>query len=176
MARDDKDRDLERGGRIRQRRLAERGLTQAALGRLLGASERTISEWERGYVVPAIKLPLLAHALRTTPEYLLGESDDPETGDADLDKRLARGEQSARAGFEIAAQRIAEVNDAVTALQTEMAALRLSVAAQGEAQQTMLLQLQGLRRDVQALATSDTSATSKQGRGKAQRPPRQANH
>jgi hypothetical protein len=30
--------------------------------------------------VPAIKLPLLAHALRTTPEYLLGESDDPETG------------------------------------------------------------------------------------------------
>jgi transcriptional regulator with XRE-family HTH domain len=176
MARDDKDRDLERGRRIQQRRKAVRGRTQAAVGRLIGASERTVSEWERGYVVPAIKLQLLADALGTTPEYLLGESDDPETGDADLDKRLARGEQSARAGFGVAAQRIAEVNDAVTALQTEMEKLRLSVAAQGEAQQTMLLQLQGLRRDVQALATTDRPGASERTRGKAQRPPRQANH
>jgi transcriptional regulator with XRE-family HTH domain len=189
MARDEKDRDPIRGGRIKERRLAVRGRSQPVLAQLLGVSARTVQEWERGFTVPAVKLPILAHALGTTPEYLLGETDDPY-GDADLEKRLARlealagalasdrvsGEQSAKAGFEIASQRIAEARDEITALRSEMEKLRLSVAAQGEAQGTMLLQLQGLRRDVQSLATSDTSATSKQGRGKSQRPPRQANH
>jgi transcriptional regulator with XRE-family HTH domain len=180
--------DTARGGRVKERREAA-GLTQAAVAQMMDAHERTVQEWEAGYGIPAIRLPLLAHALKTTAAYIRGETDDP-TGDADLEKRLARlealagalagdrvsGEQSAKAGFETAAQRIAEVRDEVTALRSDLEALRLSVAAQDETMGTMLLQLQGLRRDVQALATIDTPVTSKQGRGKSQRPPRQANH
>jgi transcriptional regulator with XRE-family HTH domain len=101
---------------VKERREAA-GLTQAAVAQMMDAHERTVQEWEAGYGIPAIRLPLLAHALKTTAEYIRGETDDP-TGDADLEKRLARlealagalasdrvsGEQSARAGFDAVAK------------------------------------------------------------------------
>jgi transcriptional regulator with XRE-family HTH domain len=87
--------DTARGGRVKERREAA-GLTQAALARMMDAHERTVQEWEAGYGIPAIKLPLLAHALKTTAEYIRGETDDP-TGDVDLEKRLARLEALAGA-------------------------------------------------------------------------------
>jgi transcriptional regulator with XRE-family HTH domain len=87
--------DTARGGRVKERREAA-GLTQAAVAQMMDAHERTVQEWEAGYGIPAIRLPLLAHALKTTAEYIRGETDDP-TGDADLEKRLARLEALAGA-------------------------------------------------------------------------------
>jgi transcriptional regulator with XRE-family HTH domain len=183
MARDDKDKDPERGGRIRERRLAVRGRTQAQLARLLGVGERTFQGWEAGYTVPAVKLPILAHALGTTPEYLLGETDDP-TGGADLDQRLARlealtgaladdrisGEQSARAGFDAVAK-------LVSALTKD---LERRLDAQAETLSTLHAQLEEIRRapqvqEAQDRAESDKPEGSKRIRGKDRRRPDQAN-
>lgn len=183
------NKDTARGGRIKKRREAAR-LTQPALAQRMNVGYRTVQQWESGGGIPSTKLPLLAHALKTTVDYLLGKTDDPANADAAFEERLSRlealagaladdrvsGEQSARAGFKNAAQRIAEVRDAVTELRSGLGELRLSVAAQADSQATMLLQLQGLRRDVQALATSGKPGTSGQDPGKSQRPPRQANH
>src|SRR4051812_4370884 len=156
--------DTARGGRVKERREAA-GFTQAAVAQMMDAHLRTVQEWEAGYGIPAIRLPLLAHALKTTAEYIRGETDDP-TGDVDLEKRLARleavvgsladdrvsGERSAKAGFEIAAQRIVEVNDAVTALQKEM---ERRLDAQAETLSTLHAQLEEIRHAPQVQAAQD---------------------
>lgn len=60
------------GDRIRNLRLA-RGLSQEALGQLLGVSRAAVSQWELG-VVDNIKLATflaLCDAFGTTPDYLV---------------------------------------------------------------------------------------------------------
>lgn len=43
------------------------GLTQAALGKLVGVEQHTVSQWESGYRMPrADKLPRLANVLGCT--------------------------------------------------------------------------------------------------------------
>jgi transcriptional regulator with XRE-family HTH domain len=65
------------GDRVRRRRRAL-GLSQRALGQLVGASERTVAFWEGlGYVTRAPRLARLAAVLTTTPDYLLGRSETP---------------------------------------------------------------------------------------------------
>jgi transcriptional regulator with XRE-family HTH domain len=174
--------DTARGGRVKERREAA-GLTQAAVAQMMDAHERTVQEWEAGYGIPAIRLPLLAHALKTTAEYIRGETDDPY-GDADLEKRLARlealagaladdrvsGEQSARAGFDAVAK-------LVSALTKD---LERRLDAQAETLSTLHAQLEEIRRapQVQAAqdqAESDRPAGSRRTRGKDRRRPDQAN-
>lgn len=60
------------GKRIKQRR-KELGLSQDALARRMGYTDRSIiAKFETGRSVPDNKLPELATALETTPAYLLG--------------------------------------------------------------------------------------------------------
>jgi transcriptional regulator with XRE-family HTH domain len=174
--------DTARGERVRERREAA-GLTQAEVAQMMTADERTVQSWEAGYKIPAIRLPILAHALKTTVEYIRGETDDPY-GDADFEKRLARvealvgaladdrvsGEQSARAGFDAVAK-------LVSALTKD---LERRLDAQAETLSTLHAQLEEIRRapEVQAAqdqAESDRPSGSRQTRGKDRRRPDQAN-
>ena len=55
--------DLPLGKRV-QRLRRQRGLTQKALGALLGQTQQRISAWERGYLrIPVAALPTLTQAL-----------------------------------------------------------------------------------------------------------------
>lgn len=93
---------LEIGERIRLRR-AELGMSQSELAKAVGMSHQTsiskIEIGERG--VPLKYIKLIATALKTTPEYLLGDTNDPEevlvpqfvrqNGDGKLDEISAFG-------------------------------------------------------------------------------------
>lgn len=59
--------------RIKNRRL-ELKLSYQALSDLTGISKSTIQRYETGYIknLAIDKLEILAHALKTTPEYLMG--------------------------------------------------------------------------------------------------------
>lgn len=63
-------------------RLLERidacGTTQAALARAIGVTPQAISKMVRGGTADTAKLYQIARFLKTTPEYLTGETDDPE--------------------------------------------------------------------------------------------------
>lgn len=58
--------------RLRQ----ERGLNQEELGRRVGASKQSVSNWENGNIVPSIDLLLrLADFFGVSTDYLLGRED-----------------------------------------------------------------------------------------------------
>jgi repressor LexA len=64
--------------RIKHRR-ESLGLTQAELGTAIGKDQRSIWRYESEKVKPnAEVLSILARELRTTADYLLGLTDDPE--------------------------------------------------------------------------------------------------
>ena len=65
------------GARIKQRRL-ENGLTQDELAENLNTTKQTIHKYETGIItnIPSSKIELLANALKTTPAYLMGWTDD----------------------------------------------------------------------------------------------------
>lgn len=59
------------GARIAKLR-AEKNLTQAALGELLGVSDKTVSKWEHGGCFPDVSLfPKLADTFGVTVDYLM---------------------------------------------------------------------------------------------------------
>ena len=67
---------MNKGMRIKKRRL-ELGLNQAELGKLIGKSKTTISEIEKGERgIDTDLLPLIAEALQTSAQTLMGWDDD----------------------------------------------------------------------------------------------------
>lgn len=64
------------GQRI-QERIDATGISQAAIARAIGVSPQAVSKMVRGDTHQPQRLYQLARALKTTPEYLLGETDDP---------------------------------------------------------------------------------------------------
>ncbi|QDH33998.1 S24 family peptidase [Porphyrobacter sp. YT40] len=64
------------GERI-QERIDAIGISQAAIAREIGVSPQAVSKMVRGDTHQPQRLYQLARALKTTPEYLLGETDDP---------------------------------------------------------------------------------------------------
>jgi len=55
------------------------GLTQEALGEMVGVTNKTVSRWENGHYMPDIALlPVLSDALRVSIHELLGGQELPE--------------------------------------------------------------------------------------------------
>lgn len=66
-----------------------RELSQAALARAISVSPQAVSKMVRGETTDTAKIYAIARALGTTPEYLTGESDDPDDPDNSArDRRL----------------------------------------------------------------------------------------
>lgn len=61
-------------------RLEALGMSQGKLARSVGLSRQAISKMILGGIGETGKLYLIARALETTPEYLIGETDDPSPG------------------------------------------------------------------------------------------------
>ena len=78
------------GNRIRDKRMAL-GLSVDDLAALLGKNRATVYRYENGNIenLPIGVLEPLAHALQTTPGYLIGWTEDDYDWDRDLDNRLA---------------------------------------------------------------------------------------
>lgn len=79
------------GYRITQRRVLL-GYTQEELAHLVNTSQKMISLYESGSVPNGTKLKLLAEALDTTTDYLVGLTDNPDkplrnVGDLSEDER-----------------------------------------------------------------------------------------
>ena len=54
----------------------ERGLSQKELGKCVGVSKQTVSNWENGSITPAMdKFLKLIEFFHTTPNYILGYED-----------------------------------------------------------------------------------------------------
>lgn len=68
------------GTRIRMKRL-ELGLSGEHVGKMLGVDKTTIYRYEKGEIekLPISIIKKLANILHTTPEYLMGWSDDKST-------------------------------------------------------------------------------------------------
>lgn len=60
------------------RRMSDLGVTQVKIARATGLSQPTIGRFISGEVRKTTKLVELAQALQTTPEYLTGQSEDPD--------------------------------------------------------------------------------------------------
>jgi DNA-binding XRE family transcriptional regulator len=71
-------RDPERGLRIRQLREARPGLTKAMLAAEIGASPRSLLNWENGNPITTGYVIALADALGTTPTYIWSGPSDPD--------------------------------------------------------------------------------------------------
>lgn len=76
------------GDRIRTR-LTAIGKTQADLAREIKVTPQAISKMVVGGTTDTAKLWQIARFLRTTPEYLTGESEDPDEGTAVTDARIS---------------------------------------------------------------------------------------
>lgn len=74
------------GPRIRER-LSAIGRNQADLARAIGVSPQAISKLVQGGTAETPKLYQIARFLETTPEYLSGESDDPDLTSVVLHRR-----------------------------------------------------------------------------------------
>jgi transcriptional regulator with XRE-family HTH domain len=68
-----------RGDRVAAR-ISELGMSQAAVARELGISQQAVGKIVKGETHNTAHLVRLARTLGTTPEYLLGEIDDPMPG------------------------------------------------------------------------------------------------
>lgn len=78
------------GNRIRDKRM-ELGLSVDDLAAMLGKNRATVYRYENGNIenLPIGVLEPLAHALQTTPGYLIGWTEDDYDWDRDLGNRLA---------------------------------------------------------------------------------------
>lgn len=76
------------GDRIKER-LEAIGATQTALAKEIGVSAQAVSKMVLGETRDSPKLYQMARFLRTTPEYLTGESDDPGQVSQVADRQLA---------------------------------------------------------------------------------------
>ena len=71
--------------RLRERREAK-NLTQQELGEKVGVKKATISGWEAGRSIPSLNMVnMLANALGTTGQYLVGYSDEAEASQEVID-------------------------------------------------------------------------------------------
>ena len=61
-------------------RLRDLKITQTELARRIGVTQGTIAQLISGRIQSSSKLHKIAKALETTPEYLTGETDDPDAG------------------------------------------------------------------------------------------------
>lgn len=61
-------------------RLSDLKITQTELARRVGVTQGTIAQLISGRIQSSSKLHKIAKALETTPEYLTGETDDPDAG------------------------------------------------------------------------------------------------
>ena len=70
------------GDILRIKELANsQGISLSSLCKRIGKTRTYLSEiYNRGRSVPNEYVPALAEALHTTPEYLMGKTDDPEQG------------------------------------------------------------------------------------------------
>ncbi|PVX30949.1 helix-turn-helix domain-containing protein [Sphingomonas pokkalii] len=57
--------------------LAERGISQSELARRVGISQTAVNKLATGGAYGTKHIHLIARALRTSPSFLLGETDDP---------------------------------------------------------------------------------------------------
>lgn len=90
------------GDRIRER-LGELGISGAELARRVGLKQPTISELMTGKSRSSAHLHLIARALKTTPEYLLEEIDDPAPDSPVNDARQSYGHEPAQKGDDMVA-------------------------------------------------------------------------
>lgn len=67
------------GDRVRER-METVGLTQSELARRVGITQGTIAKLIGGSAQGSTRLHRIAHELQTTPEYLTGETEDPDEG------------------------------------------------------------------------------------------------
>lgn len=76
--------------------LAEKGWSQAELARRIGVSQATIWKLVSGESRGSKYLVLIARSLGTSPEYLMGDTDDPHPGDGwtELQRRAAGPDMS----------------------------------------------------------------------------------
>ena len=75
------------GQTIRRLRL-ERGLNQEELGKRIGVSKQSISNWENGNIVPSIDLLVsLAEFFSVSTDYLLGRTERKTLDVSDLNER-----------------------------------------------------------------------------------------
>lgn len=63
------------------------GLSQSALARMVGIGQSSVNRIEAGETRAPRNLRELARAMKTSPEYLLGETDDPSVGFAPIATR-----------------------------------------------------------------------------------------
>lgn len=77
------------GQRIKARR-EELSLSAEKLGQLIGKAKTTIYRYESGYIetIPSSILEDLAKALKTTPAYLMGWTDNPDRELSDKEKEF----------------------------------------------------------------------------------------
>lgn len=77
------------GQRIKARR-EELNLSAEKLGQLIGKAKTTIYRYESGYIetIPSSILEDLAKALKTTPAYLMGWTDNPDRELSDKEKEF----------------------------------------------------------------------------------------
>ncbi|MCE7947231.1 MAG: XRE family transcriptional regulator [Chloroflexi bacterium CFX4] len=95
-----------RGDRIRDRRI-QLGLSQEDLAEMIKADQKRISKYENAQSgVTSDTLTALARALKTSADYLLGLTDDPEPPDDELKIEEHQALNAWRRGDKIEAIRI----------------------------------------------------------------------
>lgn len=84
--------DLSR--KIKQLRL-ERDMTLEEVATIVGVGKSTVRKWETGMIanMKRDKIALLAHALGTTPAYLMGWKEDTKKADSPNVPTLTEGEK-----------------------------------------------------------------------------------
>lgn len=94
------DKKLLTGKRIKNMR-TKRGITQTQLAHYTGYSDKSaISRIENGEtVIPEVKIHLIAAALLTTVDYLLGKTDDPDTPESLIKSKTAGNANEAMIGI-----------------------------------------------------------------------------
>lgn len=73
-------------------RRKECGLTLDDVGKKIGVTKQTVQKYENGVIsnIPSDKIELLARALRCTPSYLMGWTDDPLNDDSFIEPETKR--------------------------------------------------------------------------------------
>lgn len=130
------------GVRIARQR-ARVGLEQAELAAQMDVTERNVQFWEQGRNVMRKHVAPLAHALDTTPEYLLFGGDTIPAGEAPNgvdDSAEDRRRGGGMRGFDEVARRIDDLRDDLRGDEDDatLSALRADVRALREAVQLLL--------------------------------------
>jgi transcriptional regulator with XRE-family HTH domain len=158
---EEREKDIERGARIRERIDAlDHPSVEAALARIaeeLGVSPRTVGNWRAGHVVPKTKRRQLAAALRTSTGYLLGETDDPSPpAGQDIEERLAAVETRM---VDLATDET--LSDCFATLAARITEVRGDLETQAATLSDLLLEMRALRQQVAGAALPGTAGSSK---------------